>query len=132
MFRAKYLSALHQVHAQGQLRLTGAQSVLAEPATFAHLLSQCRSHEWVVYAKAPFAGPGQVLAYLARYTHRIAISNERILGFANDEVRFRFRDRARHGQTAAHGLIRRGVPAPLPPACITQRVHAHKALRPVR
>ena len=96
VFRAKYLSALHQVHAQGQLRLTGAQSVLAEPATFAHLLSQCRSHEWVVYAKAPFAGPGQVLAYLARYTHRIAISNERILGFANDEVRFRFRDRARH------------------------------------
>ena len=82
MFRAKYLSALHQVHAQGQLRLTGAQ---AEPAAFAHLLSQCRSPEWVVYAKAPFAGPGQVLAYLARYTHRIAISNERILDFANDE-----------------------------------------------
>jgi Putative transposase/Transposase zinc-binding domain len=92
VFRGKLLSGLSEAQTAGALRLgrTGLQ-----PEAFGVLLHALRSQEWVVYAKQPFAGPQQVLAYLARYTHRIALSNDRLLSHADGNVRFRYRDRRR-------------------------------------
>jgi Putative transposase len=68
---------------------------LAEPRQFYALLSRLRRQQWVVHAKPPFGGPAHVLKYLARYTHRVAIANGRLLSLANGQVRFRWRD-SRH------------------------------------
>jgi hypothetical protein len=78
----------------GALVCTGPSAALANPLAWQLLLTQLRAQAWYVYAKAPFAGPRQVLNYLARYTHRIAISNERIVDVADDQVRFRYKDYA--------------------------------------
>jgi len=94
LFRGKFLARLVAAHRQGALVCTGPSAALAEPLAWQQLLTQLRAKAWYVYAKAPFAGPQQVLNYLARYTHRIAISNERILDVANDQVRFRYKDYA--------------------------------------
>jgi hypothetical protein len=91
VFRGKYLAALRQAWHAGRLRLVGA---LAEAGAFATRLAQLQQQQWVVYAKRPFAGPAQVLDYLGHYTHRVAISNERLLGLADGRVRFRWRDYA--------------------------------------
>ena len=71
-----------------------ASAGLVDPLAWQHLLTALHAKSWYVYAKAPFAGPKQVLNYLARYTHRIAVSNERIVGVADDHVRFRYKDYA--------------------------------------
>jgi len=92
VFRGKLLSGLSEARTSGVLRF--AQAAL-QPEAFESLLAALRSQEWVVYAKRPFAGPKQVLAYLARYTHRIAISNDRLLSDADGQVRFRYQDRRR-------------------------------------
>jgi hypothetical protein len=84
VFRAKYLVALQAAVATGTLRLD-------EPATIAALFEQLRQHDWVVYAKRPFAGPEQVLDYLGHYTHRVAISSERLLSLEEGLVRFRWK-----------------------------------------
>jgi hypothetical protein len=94
VFRAKYLDALRRAFAKGQLRFAGALAALAEPAAFAAWLAQLRQPDWVVYAKRPFAGPAQVLDYLGRYTHRVAISNDRLLSLDDGLVRFRWKDYA--------------------------------------
>ncbi|MGH7164194.1 MAG: IS91 family transposase [Nitrospiraceae bacterium] len=96
LFRGRYLDGLRHAFSAGELSFRGETAHLAEPAAFARWLAKLRRHDWVVYAKAPFAGPRQLLDYLGRYTHRVAISNERILGLDNGMVRFRWRDRA-HG-----------------------------------
>jgi hypothetical protein len=75
VFRGKYLDALAQAYRDQQLRLGGSVAALADGAAFQLLLRQLRDQDWVVYAKRPLAGPEQVLAYLGRYTHRVAISN---------------------------------------------------------
>ena len=69
---------------------------LADPAAFQAFVGALRAPDWVVYAKPPFAGPAQVLEYLGRYTHRVAISNDRLLNMADGQVRFRWKDYA-HG-----------------------------------
>jgi hypothetical protein len=92
VFRGKLLGGLSEAQAGGTLPLGQAAR---HPVAFAALLRALRSQEWVVYAKQPFAGPQQVLAYLARYTHRIAISNDRLLSNVDGNVRFRYRDRRR-------------------------------------
>ena len=93
LFRRLLLESLQRAFDDGVLEFHGQQAYLSEPAAFRGLLHQCRSTEWVVYAKEPFAGPDQVLAYLARYTHRIAISNYRLLKLTDDgKVRFRWKD----------------------------------------
>jgi hypothetical protein len=67
-------------------------AALADPKTFARHVAPARQTEWVVYAKRPFAGPQQMLDYVGRYTHRVAISNERLLALESDRVRFRYKD----------------------------------------
>jgi hypothetical protein len=95
VFRGKYLAGLRRAFDRGELRFSGGVSPLAEPGAFRQFLATLRAHEWVVYAKPPFAGPTQVLEYLGRYTHRVAISNDRLVSVADDQVRFRWKDYAR-------------------------------------
>ena len=94
VFRGKYLQALHRAFTAGKLRFAGALAALADPAAFATWLRDLRQQDWVVYAKRPLAGPTQVLEYLGRYTHRVAISNERLVSHTDGVVRFRWRDYA--------------------------------------
>lgn len=96
VFRGKYLAGLHEAFAQHRLQFRGATAPLAEAQAFTPWLDQLRAHDWVVYAKPPFAGPRQVVSYLGRYTHRVAISNERLVALKDDQVLFQWRD-ARHG-----------------------------------
>ncbi|MGH7644142.1 MAG: IS91 family transposase, partial [Gemmatimonadales bacterium] len=94
VFRGKFLDALRRAFAKGALVFAGSVAPLAEPAAFAAWLAQLRQPDWVVYAKRPFAGPLQVLEYLGRYTHRVALSNDRLLNFDDGSVRFRWKDYA--------------------------------------
>ena len=80
VFRGKFLDRLRQAYEAGKLSCSGKLARLTEPGEFQRLLAQCYQTDWVVYAKPPFGGPTQVLKYLARYTHRVAISNGRLLG----------------------------------------------------
>jgi hypothetical protein len=94
VFRSKFLAALEQDFKQGRLAFYGRQQPLADPAAFFDLTQTLRRREWVVYAKPPFAGPEQVLKYLARYTHRVAISNSRLVKVEGGHVHFTWRDYA--------------------------------------
>lgn len=91
-FRRLYLAGLAQLYAQGQLSLMGRCQKLAEPTPWQRLLATLRDQEWVVYAKEPMQNPQQVLTYLARYTHRVAISNHRLVALENGHVTFRYKD----------------------------------------
>lgn len=92
LFRRLFLKALQRAFDSGTLRFPSAWERLCDPHRFFRYLAQTRTAEWVVYAKPPFAGPQQVLEYLGRYTHRVAISNNRLLGIENGQVRFRWKD----------------------------------------
>jgi len=94
VFRGRYLAGLQRAFDRGELHFTGGLAALAEPAAFAAWLAELRQPAWVVHCKPPFAGPEHVLAYLGRYTHRVALSNDRLLGVADGRVRFRWRDYA--------------------------------------
>jgi hypothetical protein len=94
VFRGRYLARLQQAFDRGDLHCTGGLAPLADPAAFAGWLTELRQSPWVVYCKPPFAGPDHVLAYLGRYTHRVALSNHRLVAFADGRVRFRWRDYA--------------------------------------
>jgi Putative transposase len=92
LFRRRFLEELAKAHRTGQLHFFGEYAALAEASAFADWLAALRKPEWVVYAKRPFAGPAAVLAYLSRYTHRVAISNRRLIGFDERGVSFRWKD----------------------------------------
>jgi hypothetical protein len=94
VFRGKYLGALQRAFTTGKLVFAGSLAGLAAPAAFAAWLADLRQHDWVVYAKRPVAGPEQVLEYLGRYTHRVAIANERLVSHTDGVVRFRWKDYA--------------------------------------
>ncbi len=96
MFRQKFLAYLREAFNNDDLRFHGMLETLAERRTWCRLLAKLGSSDWVVYAKPPFGGPTQVLKYLARYTHRVAISNRRLVSFENGKVTFRWKDYA-HG-----------------------------------
>ena len=92
MFRGKMLAMLKAVHEAGELQFFGKQSGLADKAAFKAYLEPLYATNWHVYAKRPFAGPEQVLAYLARYTHRVAISNSRLVAADAKGVTFKYKD----------------------------------------
>lgn len=92
LFRGKFLAYLGEAFAENGLEFHGQLRELAHPARFQELVSSLHQQEWVVYAKPPFGGPEQVLRYLSRYTHRVAISNGRLVALENGRVRFRWRD----------------------------------------
>jgi Putative transposase/Transposase zinc-binding domain len=92
LFRRLFLDRLAAAHGTGQLAFHGDLALLADPTAFAAHLAPLRRSEWVVYAKRPFAGPGAVLAYLSRYTHRVAIANSRLLALDERGVTFRWKD----------------------------------------
>ena len=95
LFRRLFLQGLQQAYLTGQLQFHGQLTYLAQPLAFARLLRSLRTREWWLYAKPPFAGPQQVLAYLGRYTHRVAISNQRLRSCQNGFVTFTWKDYAR-------------------------------------
>jgi Putative transposase/Transposase zinc-binding domain len=98
VFRGKFLAGLRAAFDRGRLAFRGQLSELADAARFHQLLGTAAGTEWVVYAKPPFGGPEQVLKYLARYTHRVAISNRRLVELKDGRVRFRYKDYARGGR----------------------------------
>ena len=99
LFRRRFLEALAAAHHGGRLQFFGEDAGLRDPRVFAQWLAPLRTCEWVVYAKRPFAGPAAVLAYLSRYTHRVAISNSRLLAFDERGVTFRWKDYRATGKT---------------------------------
>ncbi|MEO8164109.1 MAG: IS91 family transposase [Betaproteobacteria bacterium] len=112
VFRGKFLTGLKRVFDAGRLRLEGSNLALSEPAPRSALFARLRAQPWVVYAKAPFGGPQQVLDYLGRYTHRVAISNHRLLSVDASNVCFRYKDYAQGNRRKvmrleAHEFIRR-------------------------
>lgn len=101
LFRRLFLEGLYRLHTSGELQFFGDLAALHDAAIFADTLAPLRRTEWVVYAKEPFAGPEQVLAYLARYTHRVAISNRRLVDIGDDHVAFRWKDYRENGRARA-------------------------------
>ena len=124
-FRDLFLQpAARRLRPMAELRFSGALAALAVPAVFAARLDALAQIDWVVFAKPPFAGPEQVLGYLGRYTHRVAIANSRLVGLDNDQVSFTWKDYRQDGKTkvmtlSADEFIRRflqhTVPARLSP-----------------
>ena len=96
VFRGKFIAGLRRAFREGKLCLPGELQSLADNGTFHSFLRTLHQHQWVVYAKPPFGGPNHVLNYLARYTHRVAISNHRLVGLSDGKVTFRWKDYA-HG-----------------------------------
>jgi Zn finger protein HypA/HybF involved in hydrogenase expression len=92
LFRRLFLEKLNDAHQAGKLKFFGEYAALADPHAFTDWLKPVRQLEWVVYAKRPFAGPEAVLAYLSRYTHRVAIGNSRLLAFDEHRVTFKCKD----------------------------------------
>ena len=92
LFRRPFIELLEEAFTAGKLKFCGALAALAGKTAFREYLAPLGERDWVVYAKPPFGGPQQALAYLGRYTHRIALSNERILGVCNGEVTFQWKD----------------------------------------
>ncbi|MFQ5700119.1 MAG: IS91 family transposase [Myxococcota bacterium] len=92
LFRGKLLAYLRKAFDDGKLVLHGRLAQLSDPLAWRRFLDALAATDWVVYAKPPFGGPGQVLKYLARYTHRVAISNSRLVSIENGQVTFRWKD----------------------------------------
>jgi hypothetical protein len=119
LFRRLFLERLAAAFAEGGLRFLGGLAGLANPDRFASHLVALRRVDWVVYAKKPFGGPAQVLAYLGRYTHRVAITNRRLVSCNQDHVAFTWKDYRQKGATklmrlAPHEFIRRFLLHTLP------------------
>jgi hypothetical protein len=118
-FRRLFLQALQQAYAAGQLQFFADLAGLSDPATFARYLAPLKNSKWVVYAKAPLGGPQQVLEYLGRYTHRVAISNQRLLALEDGQVTFQWRDyrdsELKRMTVPAQEFIRRFLLHALPP-----------------
>ncbi len=122
LFRRLFLESLQEAFDAGRLHFSGSLHALSDHSLFAAHLQPARETEWVVYAKPPFAGPQQVLDYVGRYTHRVAIANHRLLDVDDGHVRFRYKDyRAAPAQTqktmtlGATEFIRRFLLHVLPP-----------------
>jgi Putative transposase/Transposase zinc-binding domain len=122
LFRRLFLEALRQAYAKKQLQFFSEMEALKEEPSFRNYLLPLEQAEWVVYAKPPFGGPRKVLDYLGRYTHRVALSNDRILDVSNGQVTFQWRDyrardkyKSRTMTVSADEFIRRFLMHTLPP-----------------
>ena len=104
LFRRLFLESLQKAFDSGRLQFWTALESLREPNAFARLVARLKACEWVVYSKRPFAGPQQVLDYVGRYTHRVAISNNRLLDIENDRIRFQWKDYRDGDQTKTMNL----------------------------
>jgi len=98
LFRGKFVDALKEAFQNGQLHFHGDLKLLAQPEIFAAWLRHLHRQDWVVYLKRPFGGPAYVVQYLGRYTHRVAISNHRLVSLQDGQVTFRWRDSAHHNE----------------------------------
>ena len=98
LFRRLFSEKLIAAHKAGDLAFFGNHAALADPQAFATYLAPLRRTEWVVYAKRPFGGPQAVLAYLSRYTHRVAIANSRLIACDRNSVTFRWKDYRAEGR----------------------------------
>jgi hypothetical protein len=137
VFRGKFVAGLKRAFRRRQLDLGGALQHLGEPKRFAAFLRTLFRRDWVVYAKPAFGGPAHVLRYLGRYTHRVAISNHRLLAFDGNHVTFRWRDYARGNKqremtVSAEEFIRRFLLHVLPRGFVRIRnfgflANAHRA-----
>ena len=107
MVRGKFLDGLERIFEQGKISFSGKVAGWRDPAVFKRWVRKLRRTKWVVYAKAPFGGPRYVLSYLGHYTHRVAISNQRLLAFDGQTVTFRARDNQNPG---THRLVRLAAP----------------------
>ena len=121
LFRGKFLDALRQAYAAGHLKLAGSTAALSQPHPWRHFLDELYQKNWVVYAKPPFASPEFVFRYLGRYTHRVAISNQRILTVEDGQVTFTLKNYSAAGRREqmtvdAVEFIRRFLLHVLPPA----------------
>jgi len=99
LFRRLFLESLQSAFKAGQLRFFSDLAGLADPTTFSAHLAELKRIEWVVFAKSPFGGPEQVLAYLGRYTHRVAIANSRLVNLDQGKVSFRWKDYRHHDKS---------------------------------
>ena len=99
LFRRLFLESLRKAFHSGKLQFFAALESLNDADAFAQLLDRMKACEWIVYAKRPFAGPKQVLDYVGRYTHRVAISNNRLLDIENGQVRFQWKDYRHEGES---------------------------------
>ena len=134
VFRGKFTDALKALFRRKQLAFHGSLAWLAEPRSFARFLHSLHQHKWVVYVKKPFGGPEHVLHYLARYTHRVAISNHRLIGMEDGKVTFRWKDYAHGGKKrkmtlAAEEFIRRFLLHVLPKGLVRIRHYGWMANR---
>ena len=134
LFRRLFLTRLIELHAAGRLGFFGTQAGLTDRRVFLRHLARVWHKRFVVYAKPPFAGPEAVLAYLSRYTHRVAIANRRLIAFDEAGVTVRYKDYRRDGaerQRVADARAARVHP-PLPAPCIATWLPSHSALRLAR
>jgi hypothetical protein len=134
VFRNKYCGLLRQAYAEGSLAFYGALAPLAEPRAFRRWLAAVAGREWVVYAKRPFREPLCVLKYLARYTHRVAIANRRLLAYKAGRVTFQYKDYAQGGRNrqmtlSATEFIRRFLLHVLPKGFMRIRHYGYLANR---
>jgi hypothetical protein len=134
VFRGKFVAGLRRLYRQKKLRLHGSLNPLAAPRQFAAFLRTLFRQDWVVYAKPAFGGPLQVLRYLGRYTHRVAISNHRLLAFDGERVTFRWRDyvhgnKQRKMTLTATEFLRRFVQHVLPRGFVRIRQYGFLANR---
>jgi hypothetical protein len=126
VFRGKFVAALRQAFDDGQLGFYGDLKLLAEAKAFSSFLRPLFRQDWVVYCKPPFGGPEHVLRYLGRYTHRVAISNHRLVALEGHQVTFRWRDSAHGNQQrlmtlAVDEFLRRFLLHVLPPGFVRIR-----------
>ena len=105
LFRRRFLEGLLELHRAGRLQFFGEHADLQEAKAFREWLAPMRQQEWVVYAKRPFAGPQAVLAYLSRYTHRVAISNSRLVAMDARGITFRWKDYRAKGRTRHKTMV---------------------------
>jgi hypothetical protein len=134
VFRNRYRRLLEQAYQRGEVQFHGRLSSLAEPARWRRWLAGATRSEWVVYAKRPFGGPELVLKYLARYTHRVAIANSRLVKYQDGQVTFRYKDYAHGGQSrmmtlAAREFVRRFLLHVLPEGFMRIRHYGYLANR---